>query len=85
MTFYGRFGNSCGMPFLKDEYFNKNIQFDNFRPYLKYRPSQPWTELTINNNFSKKQDKTYKKKKYIKKNTTQKNLENSQEILKSNN
>lgn len=78
MTFYGRFGNSCGIPFLKDEYCDKHIQFDNYRPYLKDRPTQPWTAFTINK-FSKK-DKvtTYKKNKtYKKTNNTKKNRKNT--------
>jgi len=70
MTFFGRFGNSCGIPFLKNEYCDKHIQFDNFRPYLKDRPSQPWTKLSIqnydnkniNNKFSKKNNKYVKNK-----------------------
>lgn len=48
MTFHGRFGNSCGIPFNKEEYCKKHIQFANYGPYLKDRPSQPWTIFTIN-------------------------------------
>ena len=47
MSFIGRFGNSCGIPFNKDEFCKKHRQWEKFCPYLKDRPSQPWTEFTI--------------------------------------
>jgi hypothetical protein len=47
MGFFGRFGNSCGIPFVKKDFCNKHIQYDNYCPYLKDRPSQPWTYFTI--------------------------------------
>lgn len=47
MGFFGRFGNSCGMPFVKKDFCNKHIQYANFCPYLKDRPSQPWTYFTV--------------------------------------
>jgi hypothetical protein len=54
MSFLGRFGNSCGIPFKKNEFCNKNRQYDIYRPYLHDRLTQPWTELnslkTIPNN-----------------------------------
>lgn len=49
MSFVGRFGNSCGIAFIKDEFCKKHRQWDNFCPYLKDRPSEPWTEFTITN------------------------------------
>jgi len=49
MSFIGRFGNSCGMPFHKDEFCKKHRQYEKFCPYLKDRPSEPWTEFTITN------------------------------------
>lgn len=54
MTFYGRFGNSCGMPFDKEAFCKEHIQFANYCPYLKDRPSEPWTLFTIH---SKKKTK----------------------------
>ena len=45
--FIGRFGNSCGMPFNKNEYCDKHIQWNNLRPYLNDRPSQPWSEFVM--------------------------------------
>jgi hypothetical protein len=47
MAFIGRFGNSCGMPFMKDAFFKKHRQWEKFSPYLRDRPSEPWTEFTI--------------------------------------
>ena len=47
MSFIGRYGNSCGINFSKDEYCKKHRQFAKFCPYLFDRPSQPWTEFTI--------------------------------------
>jgi hypothetical protein len=49
MSFIGRFGNSCGIPFHKDEFCKKHRQYEKFCPYLKDRPSEPWTEFTITN------------------------------------
>ena len=45
MAFVGRFGNSCGIPFIKDEFCKKHRQYYKFCPYLHDRPSQPWTEF----------------------------------------
>ena len=47
MSFSARFGNSCGIPFVAEEYFKKNRQWDVFKPYLKDRPSAPWTDFAI--------------------------------------
>jgi hypothetical protein len=47
MGFFGRFGNSCGTPFIKKDFCNKHIQYENFCPYLKDRPSQPWSYFTV--------------------------------------
>jgi hypothetical protein len=49
MSFIGRFGNSCGTPFIKDDFCKKHRQYSNFCTYLKDRPSQPWTEFSIDN------------------------------------
>jgi len=49
MSFVARFGNSCGIPFNKDEYLKKNRQYEKFIHYLKDRPSQPWTNFSITN------------------------------------
>jgi len=41
MSFIGRFGNSCGIPFDKNEFCRKHRQYEKFCPYLLDRPSQP--------------------------------------------
>ena len=61
MSFIGRFGNSCGIPFIKNEYCKKNRQFEKFCPYLKDRPSEPWTEFSVDNNKPKSKFKLTKK------------------------
>jgi hypothetical protein len=67
MAFVARFGNSCGIPFNKDEFCKKHIQYANFCPFLKDRPSQPWTEFS-SKDFNKKiyQEKLSKTIKWIK-------------------
>ena len=47
MSFIGRYGNSCGIAFNKEDFCKKHRQWENFCPYLKNRPSQPWTEFSI--------------------------------------
>ena len=49
MSFICRFGSSCGIPFKKDIFFKKHRQWQKFQPYVKDRPTQPWTEFSINN------------------------------------
>ena len=49
MSFVGRFGNSCGMAFNAAEFSKKHRQYYKFAPYLKDRPSVPWTEFTTTN------------------------------------
>jgi hypothetical protein len=53
MTFVGKFGSSCNIPFYKDKYCKENIQFTNICHFLKDRPSQPWTSFQVRN-FDKK-------------------------------
>jgi hypothetical protein len=66
MSFIGRYGNSCGIPFIKDDFCKKHRQFAKFCPYLNDRPSEPWTEFTITNIKSKfkltKRNKNYRNK-----------------------
>jgi len=45
MGFSGRYGNSCGIPFDKNVFCDKNMQWDNFRPYLNDRPTKPWSDF----------------------------------------
>jgi len=43
MAICGRFGSSCGTPFIKDKFIRQHRQYEMFAPYLFDRPSQPWT------------------------------------------
>jgi hypothetical protein len=64
MSFVARYGNSCGIPFIKDDFCKKHRQYYKFCPYLKDRPTQPWTEFSIYNkltNLNSKNSKTYKR------------------------
>ena len=49
MTFIGRYGNSCGTPFVASDYFKKHRQYYKFEPYIYDRPTEPWTEFTVTN------------------------------------
>jgi hypothetical protein len=46
LSFWGRWGNSSGMPFVASEFFEKRPQWDYLEGYLEDRPSQPWTLFT---------------------------------------
>jgi hypothetical protein len=49
MSFFGRFGCSCGIPFDANTFFKKYRQWEMFKDYVFDRPSQPWVILaTIN-------------------------------------
>jgi len=64
MSFVARYGNSCGIPFIKDDFCKKHRQYYKFCPYLKDRPTQPWSEFSIYNkltNLNSKNSKTYKR------------------------
>jgi len=63
MTFIARYGNSCGIPFNKNEFFKKHRQYERFMPYIKDRPSVPWTEFSITNMKPKVYFKLTKKSK----------------------
>ena len=43
MSFDMRFGNTCGMPFVVKAFCDKHRQWKYLEPYLKDRPTQPWT------------------------------------------
>lgn len=45
MVIWARIGCSCGMPFKADDFLKEHPQFDYLRPFLKDRPSQPWTKF----------------------------------------
>jgi hypothetical protein len=77
MAFYGRWGSSCGTPFVVKDFIEKNMQWKRYAPYLVDRPSQPWTyfiatDKTPNNsNTSNTSARTIKRiKRKTKKNKT---------------
>lgn len=45
LSLWGRWGSSCGMEFNVKSFLEKNPQYEYLRPYLKDRPSQPWTKF----------------------------------------
>ena len=59
MAICGRFGSSCGTPFIKDKFIREHRQYEMFAPYLVDRPSRPWTTFQEN---LKTYAKTYAKK-----------------------
>jgi hypothetical protein len=46
MAICGRYGSSCGTPFIKNKYIQQHRQYQMFGPYLFDRPYQPWTMFT---------------------------------------
>ena len=71
MSFFARYGNSCGMAFNASEFCKKHRQFERFCPYLKDRPSQPWSLFSIKKDKFKltKRNKSKSKSKNINKHT----------------
>lgn len=69
MSFIGKFGSSCNIGFNKKDFFKQHRQYEKFKPYLKDRPSKPWTKITILNikNIKKKSQKQNKKNNKTKK------------------
>jgi len=59
MTFIGRWGSSCGTPFITKKFFDKHRQWIQYQPYLHDRPRQPWT---IFNKEKKMKKRTLRKK-----------------------
>ena len=45
MSILFRFGSSCGRPFKKIEYFAAHPEWEHLAPYIKDRPSRPWTKI----------------------------------------
>lgn len=69
MSFIGKFGSSCDIGFNKNEFCKKHRQFEKFCPYLKDRPSKPWTVFSISNAKNKFRMTKRKKNKNNKKKT----------------
>ena len=58
------FSDFCDSTFCKNEYCDKHIQWNILRPYLHDRPSQPWSEFSITDDYSDdKEEKEEKEKK----------------------
>lgn len=57
MSFMGRWGSSCGTPFIAAEFCDKHRQWNYLRPYLHDRPSEPWTAFTSNKSSNKSSNK----------------------------
>lgn len=45
LALWARIGSSCGMPFVAEDFLKEHPQFEYLRPFLKDRPSQPWTKF----------------------------------------
>jgi len=58
MGFYGRWGSSCGTPFIVKDFIEKNMQWKRYEPYLVDRPSQPWTYFTATDKTNHKNTNT---------------------------
>jgi len=43
LSFWARWGNSCGMPFDADKFLSEHIQWSHLQGYLNDRSTQPWT------------------------------------------
>ena len=54
MSFAGIWGNSCGTPFITDEFIQKNRQWTRFQPYLRDRLTQPWTVFMVDDKDGEK-------------------------------
>ena len=65
MSFMGRFGCSCGTPFIASKFLDKNRVWMHLKPYLLDRPTQKWTLLASDgsSNKNKKSKKTRRNKK----------------------
>ena len=61
MSFELRYGNSCGTPFLKNDFCDQNRQWAYLRPYLHNRPQMPWTIFSTTNKYSKRGNHTKRK------------------------
>ncbi len=43
MSFWGKWGSSCDIPFDAQKFLKEHRQYDYLQGYLKSRPAQPWT------------------------------------------
>jgi hypothetical protein len=66
MSFDARWGSSCGTPFKVADFLKKHRQYAKFGPYLRDRPSEPWTIFSIDNSYKKGKENGRKKFKLTK-------------------
>jgi hypothetical protein len=84
MSFYMRYGNSCGTPFSVAKFCNEHRQWKQLEPYLKDRPQQPWTPFGVTDIKETNTLKRTKKMHLTKKNKTKgkKRLTHSNKVAK---
>jgi len=46
MSFEGRWGHACGMPFDVDAFFKEHRQYEWLKGYMKSRPTQDWVKIS---------------------------------------
>jgi hypothetical protein len=63
MSFMGRYGSSCGMPFIVKDFCNRQRQWKYLEQYLFDRPEQPWTPFIITHNLKNTKTRKLKYKK----------------------
>ena len=64
MQLWGRWGSSCGMGFYKDAFCDRNMIWDNLRPYLHDRPPQPWTLFGVYRQSHRHKSHRHKTRRY---------------------
>jgi hypothetical protein len=65
MGFMARWGTSCGIPFDKTEFCQRNIIWADQEAYLHDRPAQPWTEFTAHKGAISEKNMTKKKEESV--------------------
>jgi hypothetical protein len=60
MSFMAKYGSSCEIPFIASEFCDKHRQWKYLEPYLIDRPVQSWTEFTITDHDSFKNEEKEK-------------------------
>ncbi len=67
LKFMGIWGSSCGTPFYKDEFCERNLQWESLKPYLHDRISQPWTTFSSVTLRSSSKSSSHRNKKHTRK------------------
>lgn len=71
MGLHARWGSSCGIPFIAQEFCDRNIQWADLMPYMKDRPTEEWTFFSCKH---KKHNKKSRQSKLPTHQTRKKNL-----------